>query len=402
MESALDLGADINYATDGETPLLCCILEDFPEGIQILLDHDANMSSLSCPAAILLLAAFAKESISIIDVLLGHGAHIDAVVPRPHPSLRLLQSKVPHLARLYIGEKPPGRALLHIASEMNDTAMIELVLQYGANVNQGDENGIAALHISSFRNYIQTTKILLENGADCDITDKYGGTALHRAAKAGSLEIVELLLSVGSHINASTKDDWTPLSIATWARSLPLVDLLLKKGADPNGARTKVVPLCVAIASDELYISEILISNGANVNMKDGKGYAPLHWAAASNSRQVAELLLAKGADISATPETERGKSALHVAAKNNACEVATLLIENGAAVNSLDKEKWTPLHYAAYFGSLEMARLLVHHGADIRKITKTGHTPVHVAKWEKSKATKEMINYLSSLSEPR
>jgi ankyrin repeat protein len=403
MESTLDLGADINYATDGETPLLCCILEDFPEGIQILLDHDANMSSLSCPAAILLLAAFAKESISIIDVLLEHGAHIDAVVPRPHPSLRLLHSKVPRLTPLYLGEDSvPGRALLHIASELSDTAMIELVLQYGANVNQRDDKGITALYIYSQGTSLQATKVLLSSGADHDITDEYDRTALHFTAQAGSIEMVELLLSVGSKINASTKDGWTPLSVAVWERSLQVVEFLLRKGADPNGAGTEMSPLCVAAELDELSIAKTLIVSGANVDMRDARGKTPLCSAAAKNSRQVVELLLAKGADVSAILNAEQRFTALHIAAKFNACEVATLLIENGASVNSLEKGGWTPLHYAADCGSLEMVRLLVHHGANVTKETKKGNTPLDVAKGKDSKATKEMIDYLSSLSDLR
>ena len=45
-------------------------------------------------------------------------------------------------------------------------------------------------------------------------------------------------------------------------------------------------------------VVELLLANKADINAKDGVGFAPLHLAAESGHKEVAELLLAKGAKM--------------------------------------------------------------------------------------------------------
>lgn len=46
--------------------------------------------------------------------------------------------------------------------------------------------------------------------------------------------------------------------------------------------------------------------------------------------------------------------------------ECARVLLEAGATVNTLDKNKNTPLHYAAGYGRKECVKLLLEHGAAV------------------------------------
>ena len=47
-------------------------------------------------------------------------------------------------------------------------------------------------------------------------------------------------------------------------------------------------------------IAELLIANGADVNVKNDFGPTPLHWAADEGHKEIVELLIANGANVNA------------------------------------------------------------------------------------------------------
>ena len=85
-----------------------------------------------------------------------------------------------------------------------------------------------------------------------------------------------------------------------------------------------------------------------------------LHRAAGSNLREVAAFLIGKGADVNM--KDSKGWTPLHRAAWRDAFDVAVLLIEKGAAVNAENEDGETPLFYATFNRSI--AALLIENGA--------------------------------------
>ena len=67
--------------------------------------------------------------------------------------------------------------------------------------------------------------------------------------------------------------------------------------------------------------------------------------AALKDSLEVAQLLLDNGAMVEMTDRT--GRTALHLAAKSDSIRVAKTLVEFGASTNSTDKGGRFPLHLA-------------------------------------------------------
>ncbi|KAJ6702129.1 CENTAURIN/ARF [Salix koriyanagi] len=59
-----------------------------------------------------------------------------------------------------------GRTLLHLACETADVGMLELLLQYGANINSTDSGGQTPLHRCILRGRAAFAKMLLARGAD--------------------------------------------------------------------------------------------------------------------------------------------------------------------------------------------------------------------------------------------
>jgi ankyrin repeat protein len=69
-----------------------------------------------------------------------------------------------------------------------------------------------------------------------------------------------------------------------------------------------------AVIQDNLQEVRNLIDNGANVNMRNGRGKTPLYVASMSGYLQVVELLLQSGANVNkAKPITGETPSLLHL-----------------------------------------------------------------------------------------
>ena len=76
-------------------------------------------------------------------------------------------------------------------------------------------------------------------------------------------------------------------------------------------------------------IAELLIANGADVNLKNMDGNTPLQYAAMAGQTGIAKLLLIKEADLNT--KNINDKRPLDVAIKLNHPETAALLRKHGA-----------------------------------------------------------------------
>ncbi|KAF5726627.1 ARF GTPase-activating domain-containing family protein [Tripterygium wilfordii] len=77
-----------------------------------------------------------------------------------------------------------GCTLLHIACETADIGMIELLLQYGANINSTDSRGQMPLHRCILRGKAAFAKLLLTRGADAQAVNGEGKTPLELAVES--------------------------------------------------------------------------------------------------------------------------------------------------------------------------------------------------------------------------
>lgn len=67
------------------------------------------------------------------------------------------------------------------------------LLEYGAAVNQPNEDGITPLHAAAFEGHCAVARMLIEKGADLDPVDNKGLTPTQHATKKGHHPFVHLL-----------------------------------------------------------------------------------------------------------------------------------------------------------------------------------------------------------------
>ncbi|KAK8552862.1 hypothetical protein V6N12_041436 [Hibiscus sabdariffa] len=110
--------------------------------------------------------------------------------------------------------------------------------------------------------------------------------------------------------------------------------------------------LHVAVSSARPEVVKVLSASvdESVVNSTDEEGWGPIHSAASIGNLEIMEILLSKGANVNV--KNDGGRTALHYAASKGWLKIAELLISHGAKINSKDKVGCTPLHRAASTGN--------------------------------------------------
>jgi ankyrin repeat protein len=128
-----------------------------------------------------------------------------------------------------------GYTGLSLAAWRGHAAVVEFLLDSGANPNLANEDNKAPLHWASIdKNRAGIVTALLAKGAKVDGRDKQGFTALMVAAMNNRVDTVEALIAGGADVNAKSNNGTTALKLAKGGFPLPrfeLVRILEKAGA---------------------------------------------------------------------------------------------------------------------------------------------------------------------------
>jgi ankyrin repeat protein len=134
---------------------------------------------------------------------------------------------------------------------------------------------------------------------DWSFKDIPQGTPLHIAAEIEYLDAVVLLLKAGANIDAVNEDLETALYSAVVAKKPAIVQLLLKNGANVNVRDWKGCSIVHAACTGggDIKILRLLHSVGADFSCRDGQGSTPLHVACKESTPGVVHYLLSLGLD---------------------------------------------------------------------------------------------------------
>jgi cytochrome c len=190
---------------------------------------------------------------------------------------------------------------------------------------------------------------------------------LHKSKLTKLVALIALPLVIMQLTGCATM---TPLTAAAKEGDIAMISKLLNEGAkidESNSAKWSGAPLYWSLFNCKYEAAELLINKGANVNLADSFGTAPLYMAVCCENVDLSliELLIQKGADLD-HKNTPEGLTSLHYAISSKSDDVARLLIEKGANVNALAEDGTSPLILAVKKDSLFIAKLLLDKGADV------------------------------------
>ena len=105
--------------------------------------------------------------------------------------------------------------------------------------------------------------------------------SIHKASEEGNIEVVKQHLAAGTDVNEGDEDGDTPLIYAVEEGLKEAAELLIANGAKVN-VKDNILdstPLHQAFMRRKMEVIGLLIANGADVNAKSRTGATPLGWA---------------------------------------------------------------------------------------------------------------------------
>ncbi|MBV8661157.1 MAG: ankyrin repeat domain-containing protein [Candidatus Dependentiae bacterium] len=122
--------------------------------------------------------------------------------------IEMIKDVVPDLFSNFINHHRlynDGTTFLEYAIRFNDPAKVQLLLHYGADVNQRNIDGRTPLHCAAYHNADKAIPLLITAKGDIMIKSYAGETPLHLAAENDCLRAIELLIAAGADITIQNK-----------------------------------------------------------------------------------------------------------------------------------------------------------------------------------------------------
>jgi len=207
--------------------------------------------------------------LEMAKVLLGHGADPNIKSEMDSPAYseifmateRKRRKEYSEIAKLLIKSGmdmkmtlyKKGTPLIRAADE-GETELVDLCLQYGADINAQDEDGVTALMKAAEdldKEHMEIVRSLIDNNADLEIQDNDKQTALMYACNRPAVGKVKLLLKHGALVDVKDKNGRTAL---------------MNTAADAVGFKEQ----------ERTEVVKALIENGANINLQDNDGKTAL------------------------------------------------------------------------------------------------------------------------------
>ena len=122
---------------------------------------------------------------------------------------------------------------LRNAAEHGNISAVKYLIQFGAKVDKVDRNGVSSLLLACKRNHLHIVEILLNYTANINIKTDQKETPLMESCQNGNLQLVNRLLSNNPSplLNDKNKDGKTALEVAIDNHHATIVMALIKKGA---------------------------------------------------------------------------------------------------------------------------------------------------------------------------
>jgi len=354
---------------------------------------------------------------------LGEARLADAVERQDKAQFRALlaQKADPNIAQ------PDGTTALHWAARLGDVEAVQLLLKAGAHAKTANRYGATPLSLAALAGNGPVIDEILKAGEDANaaITEE-GDTALMAAARTGKIDAIKAFLDHGAKVNGTNPRGQTPLMWAASEKNAAAVKFLIEHGADVN-AKTSALPppkpldlifsaptpagglsaLHFAARQNDLPSVQALLDGHANVNITSADNTTALLVAVMNEHNTLAKYLLDHGADPNLADN--KGRAPLYAAIdmrnlewstrpapaekdKMDDLELVQALLDHGADTNQrLTKKlplrgqpsfdgRWadqtgaTPFWRAAQSDDVTVMKMLIDHKAD-PTIASTDHT---------------------------
>jgi ankyrin repeat protein len=228
----------------GWTPLVSHIIAREHAKVEWAMDNGAN-AEVKCHGKTPLLYAVQTRDPTVVNILTDYQRTLDLEI-----------------------QGPDGKAALAVAAELGDFAMIDTLLELGADIEATTPNLETPLMLAAQAGELLAVQCLIRNSANCIAIDQDGLSALHHAVHGPNQPdvqaIIQHLVIQGVDVNCCSRGDETPLHKAIMDQKVFAIKTLLENDAnwrlEHGGGRN-----CLHIAVEEEHtdIVDMLVDGGA-------------------------------------------------------------------------------------------------------------------------------------------
>lgn len=111
-------------------------------------------------------------------------------------------------------------------------AMVNILIDKGADIDIGDDNGWSALFFACQNGNYEVTQLLLERGADIKKKTKTCVTCLMVAVRPDIPEMIQLLIGKGADIDAQDEHGFAPIHFCAQENCITAARMLIEAGAN--------------------------------------------------------------------------------------------------------------------------------------------------------------------------
>ncbi|XP_048249071.1 serine/threonine-protein phosphatase 6 regulatory ankyrin repeat subunit B-like isoform X2 [Haliotis rufescens] len=291
----------------------------------------------------------------------GNKSTVESLLPNTEINTRGSNGQTPVMSALLSGRKETfdllvlkkaditltdadNNNLLHTASHVDDVSMlVQIVPQF--DINTRGKHGWTAVMTAAINGKMDAFNILLKMKANLKLNDDTNNNLLHLACHGGNVSIVEILLRK-FEINSRGNNGWTPVMFAA--------------------------------ASGEESVFNLLVSQGADITLRDGYNNSVFHLASIGGNISIVKYLLPSTA---IDCRGNHGRTALMIATLLAKPTLFRLLLSKKANMTLIDDHNDTLLHLACQGGNYSIVKYLLTK-YDINTSGRHGRTPVMNATW--------------------
>jgi ankyrin repeat protein/WD40 repeat protein len=383
VDRLLTRGADPDLKdANGYTALMIAAKAGRDEIARRLIAARADVNARAELDLTALILACQSGRAAIVKLLLENGADANAVTSRGAPSLifsvaegheEIVALLLSHGANVNAAEMEAGHTPLIVAAASGRAGLIQLLLDHGADMKARAKQDKTALMMACGNGHLDAARLLIAKGADVNAVEtELGMTALMAAAVSGNEAAVEALLGAGANVDAQSKSGHTALMYACRQGSENAVRRLLEAKANvflKNDHREDA--MAHAKAGDHDDIVELLAdalrkqSEASPEKLRDLNGEQVLNLCSFGDSYvEQVRALLKQGANLEV--RNRRGFTPLLMAAYSRCPEIARVLIEHGADLNAVEDTGGTPLYWACFGGHPGLVQTFLDRGAKL------------------------------------
>lgn len=316
------------------------------EVVKLLLEYDPNLELKTTKGLSALTITYIKRDMKIIELLVQKGVQVNDENLKSGLFLAIFSRNI-IVSKLFLERGAEKSNVLTEACFFNNSDFVKALLETNLfQVNELDKSGTSALVKASMSGYCEVVQVLLDFGANIHLKDRSGVSALIGAVQMFHHETIKLLLEKGALVK--TSEGATILMTAmrshcfSDSKKIGVIKLLLDHGADV-GKDALMFPII------NIDILKLLVVRSAQVHLQEVLYH--------NNSVQVARLFIE---NLSEVNFRRNGMTPLMLYCNLGDLALAKLLLEKGAQVDLLDNSGCSALLYAARSSRYELVELLL------------------------------------------